>query len=135
MFKYVRTMNGSATPPETVSITVGSGQTIYEGGVYITTSSGQVEASLTSGMPKYIALEAKTSSEKTRDVKFLRVLPGMLFETISNCQPEMLCVGMHGTVESDNRGALGYFNEEGNDLEVIMHHYDPNPDLVIVTFI
>ena len=135
MFKYVRTMNGSATPPETVSIYVGTGKAIYEGGVYTTTASGQIVTDMTPGMPKYIALESKTSAEKSRDVKFLRVLPGMLFETFGHSDPNSYSVGMHGAAYNTGNGVVDSFHEEGNDLEIMAHHYDPNPELIIVTFI
>ena len=135
MFKYVRTMHGHNSAPEICYISAKSNMAIYENAVYTVDDSGVLEAVLTAGRPKYIALENVAASVGEKTVRCLRVAPGMIFETTSSSLPDSYRVGIRGSASEGNGGSLQHFTEGGTDLEIIAHHYTQNTDNLLVTFI
>ena len=62
-------------------------------------------------------------------------MPGMVFETNGNSDPQYYKVGLRGTAGVSTGGSLGNFEECGNDLEIVDHHYCDNEESVLVAFI
>ena len=134
MFKYVRTINSHISAPEICYITGGYSSVIYENTVYTVGDNGNLEPVLTEGRTRYITLENKPSGVE-RGVKCIRVMPGMVFETNGNSDPQYYKVGLRGTAGESTGGSLGNFTECGNDLEIVDHHYCENEETVLVAFI
>lgn len=135
MFKYLRTMNCNASAPETVLIEASASDVIQKGALYGTNSSGDIINSIGAGMPKYVALESKEANEAARNIRFIRTNPNMLFETTSNTPVEGLRNGMRGLADNGGAGAINFFCEGGDDLELIAHNYDENTSLVVVAIL
>ena len=134
MFKYLRTMNSHVSAPEICYLTGSGTSTIYANTVYTVDDSGYLSSSAEPGRTRYIALESKAKG-KEMEVKCLRVMPGMVFETFGNSNHEFFKVGLRGTFSEGVGNALEYFIEGGTDLEIVAHHYSETPDDVMVTFI
>ena len=134
MFKYVRTINAHISAPEIFYLKAAYSSAIYENSVYTIEDSGYLAPVLAENRTKYIALENKPTGIE-RDVKCMRVMPGMVFETISSVDPQYFKVGLRGVASESSGNALDSFVDGGNELEIVDHHYSENSNSLLVSFI
>lgn len=81
MFKYVRNLNGTSTPPEPIEISVGQYANISEGAVgRFVEDCISFEAFYEENTDTFVSIEEKRGGDGKTKIKLIRALPGMLFE-------------------------------------------------------
>ena len=132
MFKYLRTLNNSASAPETMRVNSAyvSEDERYCKGAIFTLFEGNMQYELEEGKPLYCLLESKSAGDGKESIIAMRIMPGMIFE-VESSHGSPIAVGSLVKPTYDQDGNVACITEESElaHFEVLANRVGGNENL------
>ena len=134
MFKYVKTFNAASGGVEPEYLPVKDTDTFTQGCV-CELSVGYLANTITDGKTKFVTLDEKTPGDGKKKLPCMRVLPGMVFETLYVGDESMLYPGNCLNFDTDTKGCHSIIRPEtAKYVEIVdCTHYDDQYAVLAVT--
>ena len=136
MFKYIRTLNTTATP-EIMYVKTGADFAIVEGALFTVDEYGYAINMLSEFKPYYLALEEKVQDDTKTKIRCMRVSPDMLFEVdVFSDENTGVATGICVSIATDENSCYAKATlSSGSQLEIIDPNNYQKTAKLIVTFI
>ena len=134
MFKYVKTLNAASGGIETEFFPVSDKDTIAQGSV-CQLSSGYLKSVITDGASKFVTLDEKVAGDGKKKLPCMRVLPGMIFETLYTGDMTMIYPGSTLNFETSTSTGITELRPETAKYAEIVNcaEYDENYSTLLIT--